>query len=65
MSADSAFDTIDIDKGVRCEDCEKFDVGLTYRGVSGTTSEQDVLDAEFPSQCPVCGSELTRYGESE
>lgn len=65
MSAHGGFDTVGVEKGVRCDNCEKFDAGLSYRGVSGTANERDVLDAEFPSNCPVCESKLTRYGEWE
>lgn len=65
MSTHDSFDTIDAEKGVKCEDCGEFEFELSYHGVSGTKSEREVRYAELPSECPVCGSELDHYSNSE
>lgn len=65
MSAHGNFDAVDAEKGVECENCGKFEFGLSYRGVAGTKSEREVRYAELPSECPVCGSELNHYSTSE
>ena len=65
MSAHGNFNTVDAERGVKCEDCEEFEFELSYREVAGTKSEREVRYAEFPSECPVCGSELDHYSTSE
>lgn len=41
-----------------CSDCDDFELGKQYTGVSGTDAEQEYEQIEPPDECPVCGGEI-------
>jgi hypothetical protein len=65
VSTHDNFDTVDTEKGVKCENCGEFEFELSYRGVAGTKNEREVRYAELPSECPVCDAELDHYSNSK
>jgi rubrerythrin len=41
-----------------CSDCDEFEMGKRFTGVSGTDGEREYEEIEPPDECPVCGGEI-------
>lgn len=41
-----------------CSDCDDFEFGKRFTGVTGTDGEEEYKQIEPPDECPVCGGEI-------